>query len=126
MSAWSWGLVCVASTVLIGCSKQPKVKDSTSNLEEAFAATGARTGPGGANSANAYVQAALAAARTNDFFTAISLLQRVAKTGQASPDQLMAVEQAKLALFSELQSRAAKGDASAKATLAAIEKSQAR
>lgn len=122
LSAWPWVVLWVASVALglIGCTKQPKVQASTSDLEKAFATAGA------ANTANAYVQAALAAARTNDFLSAIALLQQVAKTGRASPDQLMAVEQAKLALFSELQSRAAKGDANAKATLATLEKRQGR
>jgi len=68
------------------------------------------------------VAVALAAARTNNYATAIIALHAVPRLPGATPQQLMAVEHARRALNADLVARAAKGDAHAQAALAAIEK----
>ena len=65
---------------------------------------------------------ALASVCSNDYATGVIALQSVKRIPGVTPQQLMAVEQAKQALTSDLVARAGQGDAKAKADLDAIEK----
>ena len=124
---------------LSGCSKKPDVKASVSELEKAFPSAAATTAetpqtapvpPLTANtSASAYVNAALSAARANDYVSGVMVLeemQRKRGLQGVTPNQLMAVEQTKQAMIADLVARAERGDAKAKADLAAIEKTHSQ
>jgi hypothetical protein len=125
--------------ILAGCGKKPDLKSEAADLEKAFPAATAQTpspaaeaaqpgmvagGPGA--DANAYVQQALVAVRNNDYARGVISLQHVAQTRGVTAGQLQAVEQMKQAIVGDLVGRAARGDASAKAALATIEKSRSQ
>jgi hypothetical protein len=128
--------------VLIGCSKKTDVKASVGQLEQAFpAATPApsespRSTPlppadvtDAGVDANAYVKAALTAARANDLASGVLVLEELQRrkgVRGVTPNQLMTVEQAKQAMIADLAARAERGDAKAKADLAAIEKTHSQ
>jgi len=118
----------------IGCSK-PTVKEQVSELERAFPGARVENAVPGEQAviaqtpledANSYVSRALVAVRTNDYRQGVIALQNVAKVRGISPQQLMAVESAKQALTAELVARADRGDAQAKADLAAIERTRSQ
>lgn len=75
---------------------------------------------------NPLVQAALSAVRTNDYAGGVLVLQEVKTAPGVSAAQLMAVQQTQQALTDELLARAERGDASAKAALALIEKTRSQ
>jgi hypothetical protein len=106
----------VVLLALSGCSKKAQVNARFSELEKAFAK----------ESANPFLNAALAAVRTNDYAGGVIVLETLQRTPGTSAEQLMAVHQAIQALTADLVARAAKGDAEAKAALAAIEKSRSQ
>jgi len=112
-------LLCLSAVLLLalsGCSKHARVNTRFAELEKAFAGAGT----------NAFVNAALAAARTNDYAGGVMLLEALKRAPGTSAEQLMAVHQAIQALTADLVARAAKGDAEAKAALAAIERSRSQ
>jgi len=122
-----------AILMLAGCSKKADVKDKVSQLEKAFPAaapaaaapieTPAATAQAPASEANAYVKAALSAVQANDYAGGVIALQKVQRMPGVTYQQLVAVERTKQAMTSDLVNRADRGDAKAKADLAAIEKS---
>ena len=134
-------LVCLAALAfaLGACSKKPDVQKTVSELEQAFpaAATAAppatvqaqpaapRPVPRQAN-ADAMVQAALAAARANDYAGGVIALQAAQARPGVTADQVMAVQRAKQAMMAELQRRADSGDARALAQLKAIERTRSQ
>ena len=123
-----------AILMLAGCSKKADVKDQVSQLEKAFPAaapaaaaapveTPAATAQAPASEANAYVKAALSAVQANDYAGGVIALQKVQRMPGVTYQQLVAVERTKQAMTTDLVNRADRGDAKAKADLAAIEKS---
>jgi hypothetical protein len=114
--------------VLTGCDRKSGVKASISQLEKAFPAT---TVPGQTDQptpgqpppadANAYVRFALVAVRSNDCAAAVLMLRGAARASGMTPEQFMAVDQAKKALITDLEYRAEKGDADAQAALKTIQ-----
>ena len=113
--------------VLTGCNRKVDVKASISQLEKAFPAT---TVPGQTDQpapgqpppadAKAYVSLALVAVRSNDYAAAVVILRGAARASGMTPEQFMAVDQAKNALITDLESRAERGDADAQAALKTI------
>ena len=122
-----------ALLMVAGCSKKADVKGQASELEKAFPAaapapaapveTPAATAQAPASEANAYVKAALSAVQANDYAGGVIALQKVQRMPGVTYQQLVAVERTKQAMTSDLVNRADRGDAKAKADLAAIEKS---
>jgi hypothetical protein len=116
-----------------GCDRKPGVKTSLSQLEKAFAAN---TAPGQAEhptpgrapgaDANGCVQIALVAARSNDYATAVAMLNTAVRAPGMTPDQFLAVQQAKNALLTDLLDRARKGDATAQTALKVVDQFRAR
>src|SRR5438034_3818816 len=125
--------VLAAILMLPGCSKKADVNDQVSQLEKAFPAaapaaaapveTPAATAQAPASEANAYVKAALSAVQANDYAGGVIALQKVQRMPGVTYQQLVAVERTKQAMTTDLVNRADRGDAKAKADLAAIEKS---
>jgi hypothetical protein len=111
------------STALVftwsGCGKKAEIKAKTSALELAFPATAPAD-------ARALAQAALAAIRTNDYAGGIMALDSLALTSGLTPEQLIAVQNAKESLMNDVVDRAANGDAKAKAVLDAREKTRSQ
>lgn len=111
-----------------GCGKQDRVKRGVAELENAFPpATNLAqfpdaplSGRGGAPAA--YVQVAMAAVRTNDYAAGVIALQAAQRLSGLRAQQLIAIENAKQAMMTELLTRASSGDAKAKADLVVIEK----
>lgn len=75
---------------------------------------------------NAYVSLAVSAVRTNDYVVSVIALQSARRTPGMTPDQLTAVQRTLEAITADLVARAAKGDANARAELAAIERSRSQ
>ena len=122
-----------AILMLVGCSQRADVKDQVLELEKAFPAaapapaapveTPAATAQAPASDANAYVKAALSAVQANDYAGSVIVLQKVERMPGVTYQQLVAIERTKQAINIDLINRADRGDAKAKADLAAIEKS---
>jgi hypothetical protein len=72
------------------------------------------------------VLVALAAVRSNDYATAVVMLNGAARASGVTPDQFLAMQQAKTALVTDLQNRAEKGDAGATVALKSIQESRSR
>lgn len=128
-------LVLASATLLLlsSCDRKPGVKSSISQLEKAFAAQAApgaaeQPAPGQAPRADAksYVQRGLVAARSNDYATAVAMLNAAVRAPGLTPDQFLVVQQARSALVSDLQNRAEKGNADAQAAVKAIGQSGSR
>ena len=129
-----WGVFLLA---LNGCSKKADVKSQLSELERTFQDTSAaapsageqpladQTGSASAD-ANAYVNLALSAVRTNDFAEGVIALQTAQRMPMLTAEQHRAVYQAMQAMTANLVARADKGDAKAKADLAAIERTRSQ
>jgi len=120
--------LCLALLVFSGCDRKAGVKASISQLEKAFpAAPGAgqtdQPTPGQPPSADAsaYVRSALVAVRSNDYPAAVVILRGAARASGMTPEQFMAVDQAKKALITDLENRAERGDAAAQAGLKTIQ-----
>jgi hypothetical protein len=130
-------LATVSLLDLAGCAKTPDPKRQAAELEKAFPAaaqTPAATGqaepgavaPASGSQANAYVNAALTAVRSNDLAGAVVLLDNVVRQPGLTADQLIAAHEARRAWIGGLTTRAAQGDESAKAALATIEKARSQ
>ena len=128
----SWALALLVLALFAGaCREKVDVNNQVAELEKAFPA--AVSGPGQAASgtgrpaavppdANAYVKLALTAVQTNDYAASVIALQAAQRVPGVTAPQMMAIENAKQVMSADLQARAARGDAKAKADLAAIEK----
>jgi hypothetical protein len=121
---------------LNACSKKAVVNAQVSELEKAFPAaaapaTVAQTEPPSPNQglpadATAVVNLALSAVRTNDYAQSVIALQAVQQLPGVTAPQLIAVQRTMEAMTADLVARAARGDAKAKADLAAIEKTRSQ
>ena len=116
----------VVMLALGGCGKKAaNIEVQSSELEKAFPGVGsvapARTGQAAAiGDAKAFVAAALSASRSNDYVTAVLMLQKAAESPGVTPEQVMALQVARKAWVADLMARAGRGDESAKAALAGI------
>jgi hypothetical protein len=126
-----WHTVAAAALLLLcGCgSKTANVQTQTAVLEKAFpdlaAAAPAQTDqtvPGG--DPRAYVNGALSAVRSNDLATGVIMLKKAMRLPGMTVAQIQASQEARKAWMSDLTQRAAKGEESAKAALAAIDQAQ--
>jgi len=134
----SLSLLCGAILLALnGCSKKADVKSQLSELERTFPVASAAAPSAGERSlvdqtgsvpadANAYVNLALSAVRTNDFAEGVIALQTAQRMPLLTAEQHRAVYQAMQAMTADLVARAGKGDAKAKADLAAIEKTRSQ
>jgi hypothetical protein len=134
----SLSLLCGAILLALnGCSKKADVKSQLSELERTFPVASAAAPSAGERSlvdqtgsvpadANAYVNLALFAVRTNDFAGGVIALQTAQRMPLLTAEQHRAVYQAMQAMTADLVARAGKGDAKAKADLAAIEKTRSQ
>jgi len=135
LKSLTWGILLVI-LVSSGCGKKPDVRQNVSGLEKAFPSATAsvpaqQVDPTPAfvqvgSDANTYVNLALTAVRTNDYAGGVIALQKVERMPGVTAQQLMAIESAKQALTADLVARADRGDAKAKAELAAIEKTRSQ
>ena len=117
------------------CGKKADLKTQVFELEKAFptapAGTPVQAERAASNQApltdaNACVRLALAAVRTNDFAGGVITLQAVQRMPGLTPEQLMSLQTAMQAMTADLLVRASKGDAKAKADLAAIERTRSQ
>ena len=115
-----------AMVLLGGCGKKAnEIQLQSAELEKAFPGVAsvapARTSQSAAGGdPRAFVAAALSASRSNDSVTAVLMLQKAAEAPGVTPQQVMALQVARKAWVTDLMTRAARGDESAKAALAAI------
>ena len=114
--------------LLTSCDRNVSVKASISQLEKVFPATSAASqtdqptpGQPPPADASAYVRSALAAVRSNDYAAAVVILRGAARAPGMTPDQFLAVDQAKKALITDLERRAERGNAAAQAGLKTIQ-----
>lgn len=119
--------------LLIGCGQKGDVKSEVANLEKAFPeATSAAPISSESSSVaepvnvNNYVNLAASAIRTNDYASAVILLQQVQTKPGVSARQLMTLAETVQKVTAELVARASKGDPKAKADLAAIERASSQ
>jgi hypothetical protein len=109
-------LVFVVVLGLSGCGRKADVHVQARELEQVFQAS----------PSNPYVSLALSAARTNDIAVSAMALQNARRMPGLTPDQLLAVQRTLEAITADLVARAEKGDAKARAALAAIERSRSQ
>ena len=109
-------LTGAALFALTGCGRKVDVAGQVGELEKAFQA----------GQSNADVNFAVSAVRTNDYAVSVIALQNARRTPGMTPDQLMAMQRTLEAITADLVARAAKGDANARAALAAIERSRSQ
>ena len=131
-------LTCAfAVLALAGCKKKADVTTGLSELEKAFPAAAATATPAAPIAqpgsappptvdVNAQVNSALVAVRANHYVKGVVALEKITQARGVSVDQLVAVTKAKEAIVNDLVTRAARGDANAKAQLAAIEKTHSQ
>ena len=122
-------LLCAGAAIIValgGCHKKAaNIQLQSAELEKAFpglasaapARTDQRTARG---DPRALVAAALSASRSNDYVAAVIMLQRAVESPGVTPQQVMALQVARKAWVNDLMTRAARGDDSAKAALAAL------
>ncbi|MBI2948253.1 MAG: hypothetical protein HYY23_11455 [Verrucomicrobia bacterium] len=116
---WTRVLVVISGAVLSilsGCSQKADVQAQAGELEKVFRA----------EHSNAFVGLAVSAVRTNDYAVSAIALQTARRMPGMTPDQLMAVQRTLESITADLVARAARGDANAKAALAAIERSRSQ
>ncbi len=118
---------CAAVIVALGgCGKKAaEIQLQSAELERAFpglaSAAPAGTGPATAGrDPRTFVSAALSASRSNDYVTAVLMLQKAAEAPGVTPEQVMALQAARKAWVTDLMTRADRGDQRARAALAAI------
>ncbi len=105
-----------ALLALSACGKKVDVNLQANELEKAF-----QTGQ-----SSPEVSLAVSAVRTNDYVVSVIALQNARRMPGMTPDQLMAVQRTLETITADLVARADKGDANAKADLAAIERSRSQ
>jgi hypothetical protein len=133
LSIFVLAFASAALLVLCGCDHKPGVNNRISLLQKAFPAATASaqtdqpaSGQPPRADANACVQAALTAMRSNDYATAILMLNSAVRAPGITPDQFLALQQAKKSLFTDLENRAERGDAGAQAALKSVANSRSR
>lgn len=99
-----------------GCGRSPDVKAEAAQLEKTFTAA----------NPNALVTRAATAIREGDYAAGVIALEAVKQTPGMTAEQLMAVQRATLTVTEDLTARAERGDAKAKADLAAIERTRSQ
>ena len=120
-----------------GCSNKAAVNSQVSELERVFQDTGGAAAtpseqPAADATANApanakvYVDLALFAARSNDYAGGVIALQQAQLVSKMTAEQHRAVYETMQAMTADLVARAEKGDAKAKAQLAAIERTRSQ
>ncbi len=116
-----------------GCERKPGVESTLSALQKAFPARGGQgqvdpsaSGQAPFGDAAACVQVALAAVRSNDYATAVVMLNGAVRAPGITPDQLLVAQEARRTLVTELENKAEKGDANAQNALKAISQSRLR
>jgi hypothetical protein len=105
-----------ALLALSGCGKKADVHLQASELEKAFQS----------DQSSAFVNLAVSAVRTNDYAVGVIALENARRMPGMTADQLMAVQGTLEAITADLVARADKGDANARAELAAIERSRSQ
>jgi hypothetical protein len=113
-----------------GCGKEVNVQSQISDLENAFpgvaavapASLTAARRPGSGDP-RAFVSAALAASRTNDWATAVIMIEAALQAPGTTPQQAMALQATRKTWVTDLMIRADQGDVRAKAALVLIERS---
>jgi hypothetical protein len=101
---------------LCACSKKPDIKSEVARLEKTFSAT----------DTNTLMGAALSAIHKDDYAGGIIALDNAKHVPGMSAEQLMSVQSTMQAITADLVARAARGDATAQAQLAAIERSRSQ
>jgi hypothetical protein len=132
------GLLATAAAILLAltaCNKKAGVAARLSEVEQAFQAA-ARGAPAQTArvdlaqplpaEAHTYLNVALSAIRTNNYALGVMALEAVQRTPKVTAAQLMAVQGLKEAVTADLVERAGRGDPTAKAALAAIEKTRSQ
>ena len=131
-------LLCGAVGLTVsGCGKKAAVKSQVSELERVFQSSSAAAPTGNEQSvadqtgnpradAKAYVNVALAAVQSNDFAGGVIALQKAQRMPMMTAEQHRAVYETMQAMTADLVARAEKGDAKAKAQLAAIERTRSQ
>ena len=131
-------VLCGALTFSVsGCSQKAAVNSRVSELEKVFQDTSAATATPGeqpaadttANAradAKAYVNLALTAVQSNDYAGGVIALQQAQLVSTMTAEQHRAVYETMQAMTADLVARAEKGDAKAKAQLAAIERTRSQ
>ena len=127
---WASALWPVAAAVVLagnGCAKKADLTAQTAALEKPFpglaaavAAQTQATGQPATDDPKACVIAAVCAVRRNDLSTGVILLRKAARLPGVSAKQIRVLSEVRNAWLNDLANRAAQGDASAKAGLAAI------
>jgi hypothetical protein len=127
------GLFALAGLVLLldlGCGRKVDVQGKTAELETAFPGVAAVTPASlsaarrpGSGDPRAFVSAALAASRTNDWVTAVIMVDAALQAPGVTPQQVMSLQATRKTWMTDLMIRADKGDVRAKAALVAIERS---
>ena len=123
-----WPLVAAVLLAWSGCAKKSDIRAQTAALEKVFpglaaavAAQNQAAGQAAPEDSKACVVAAVSAASRSDFAVGVILLSQAVRIPGLSPEQIMAVQELRRAWVIDLTNRAAKGDESAKAALAAIQ-----
>ncbi len=108
--------VVILLGTLTGCGRKAEVESSITQLESAF--------PN--RITNVVLQISIAAARNQDYVAGVVGLAHVKSLPGMTAEQLMAVEQASLAITQDLTRRADAGDAKARADLQQIEQTRSQ
>ncbi len=123
---WLVGAGAALLLPLGGCGqKAANIQLQSAELEKAFPGVApgapAQTGqPAAGGAATRFVTAALSASRSNDYVTAVLMLQRAAEAPGVTAEQVMALQVARKAWVTDLMTRADRGDQGAKAALASL------
>lgn len=111
--------------VLGGCERKADSKTQMAELEKVFPGLGdAPHWPADAavsGDAKESVGAAISALRSNDYATGVILLHSALRRPGLTGQQVKVIQETSIVLIGELNSRASRGDESAKAALTAIE-----
>ena len=106
----------LGAALLSGCGEKPTAKQAASELKQAFP-------DGGSSDA---IRVAIAATESQDYGAGVIALESAKVAPGLSAAQLAAMENAKQTITADLVRRADAGDATAKAHLAAIERSRSQ
>ena len=132
-------IVLTASVLLAACTKKADINSEIGALQQAFpksqTALAAQSAPGSEppaslptpkTDAEACVNIALSAVRSNNYVLSITSLEMAKEMPNVSAQQLMAIQKTVEAITGDLVSRASRGDEKAKADLSAIEKTRSQ
>jgi hypothetical protein len=126
-----WPLVAAVLLAWSGCAKKSDIRAQTAALEKVFPGLAAAVAAQNQAAAQALpadpkgcVVAAVSAVSRNDFALGVILLSQAVRIPGLSAEQIMAVQELRRTWVIDLTNRAAKGDESAKAALAAIQEAR--